>query len=109
MPSDCQLPGALPILAGNVAGFKLAFRSDAYRFDSDADGVTTWQELDAAAPPFGDGSDGNINTAALAGVTSVSIELRMESGGRSQTYPRKSNEEHVMSIRFAARGKRASP
>ena len=89
LPSSCQLPGALPILAGNVAGLKLSYRSSAYRFDvSPSDGVTTWQELDAAPPPTGDagGSDGNINTAALAGVDSLTIELRMRTGTRTQTY-----------------------
>lgn len=89
LPTTCQLPGALPILAGNVGGLKLSYRSSAYRYDvSPSDGVTTWQELDAAPPPTGDagGSDSNINTAALNGVDSLTIELRMRSGTRTQTY-----------------------
>lgn len=88
-PTTCQVGDALPILAGNVAGFRLSYRSNLYRFDvAPNDGVTTWQELDAAAPPFGDGaaSDGNINTAALKGVTSIGVELRMGGAGRTQTY-----------------------
>lgn len=88
-PANCQVPGALPILAGNVAGFKLSYRSNLYRFDAPpGDGVTTWQELDAAPPPFGDGSvsDGDINTAARNGITSIAIELKMGSGDRNQTY-----------------------
>lgn len=88
-PANCQISGALPILAGNVDGFKLSYRSDLYRFDTaPSDGVTTWQELDAAPAPYGDGvaSDGNINTAALKGITSVTVELLMRSGSRTQTY-----------------------
>lgn len=89
VPTTCELPGALPILAGNVSRFRLQYRSDSYRFDTTpTDGVTTWQELDAAPPPTGDvgGSDGDINTSALSGITSVGIELRMQVAGRTQTY-----------------------
>lgn len=88
VPTTCQLPGALPILAGSVGAFKLSYRSNAYRFDTSGDGITSWQELDDAPPPVGDaaGSDDDINTAALAGVTSIAIELQMRGGGRTQTY-----------------------
>ena len=88
-PPNCQLPGALPILAGSVAGFKVEYRSDAYQYDlAPTDGVTSWRELDDAASPVGDpgGSDGNINTSALSGVNAVVIDLTMRADGRTQSY-----------------------
>ena len=88
-PADCQLSGSLPILAGNVGGFKVDYRSNEYRFDDTAPyGVTTWLELDDAAPPTGDlgGSDGDINTSAIRGVNSVVIDLQMLSGDLDQSY-----------------------
>jgi len=88
-PPDCQLSGALPILAGNVGLFKAEYRSNQYRFDDSAPfGVTTWQELDAATPPTGDGTggDGDINTAAIRGVNSVVLHLEMAKDGHEQTY-----------------------
>lgn len=87
--TTCQIPGALPILAGSVAGFKLEYRSNNYRFDTEAPaGVTTWRELDAAPPPVGDAGvpDGNINTAAINGVNSVVITLQMRKDNHSQDY-----------------------
>lgn len=77
--------GALPILAGHVTGFKLGYRSNAYLWDANADGVTTWSELDAADPPVGD-HDGNINTGELANVDSVVIDLSMLEGLHRQSY-----------------------
>ncbi len=77
--------GALPILAGHVTGFKLEYRSNAYLWDANADGVTTWSELDAADPPVGD-HDGNINTGELANVDSVVINLSMLEGLHRQSY-----------------------
>ena len=88
-PANCQLLGALPILAGSVAGFKVEYRSDAYQYDlAPTDGVTSWLELDDAASPVGDpgGSDGNINTSALRGVSAVVIDLTMRADGRTQSY-----------------------
>lgn len=88
-PSSCNIAGALPILAGNVAGFSAEYRSNQYRFDTEAPaGVTTWRELDAAIPPVGDsgGSDGDINTNAIKSVNSVVLHLRMGKQGLSQEY-----------------------
>jgi type II secretory pathway pseudopilin PulG len=89
VPSTCQLAGALPILAGSVAGFKVEYRSNEYRYDlAPTDGITTWQELDDAPTPVGDpgGSDGNINTSALAAVNAIVIDLTMRADGRTQSY-----------------------
>ncbi len=89
VPADCRLAGALPILAGNVAGFSAEYRSNQYRFDTDEPlGVTTWRELDKALAPVGDGggSDGDINTSAIRGVNSLVLHLRMAKDGREQAY-----------------------
>lgn len=88
-PSNCQLAGALPILAGSVKGFKIEYRSDEYRYDlAPTNGVTSWQELDDAPTPVGDpgGSDANINTSALASVNAIVIDLTMQADGRTQPY-----------------------
>ncbi len=88
-PASCDLPGAEPILAGNVASFSAEYRSNQYRFDTEAPtGVTTWREIDAAIPPIGDvgGSDGKINTSALKSVNTVVLHLRMGKQGLSQDY-----------------------
>jgi type II secretory pathway pseudopilin PulG len=88
-PTSCNIAGALPILAGNVAGFSVEYRSNQYRFDTEPPaGVTTWRELDNAIPPVGDvgGSDGDINTSAIRGVNSVVLHLRMAKDGLEQAY-----------------------
>lgn len=88
-PANCRLPGALPILAGNVLAFTAEYRSSQYRFDTEEPaGVTTWRELDNAVPPVGDagGSDGDINTAAIRGVNSLVLNLRLAKDGHSQQY-----------------------
>jgi len=87
--TTCQIPGALPILAGNVSRFKVEYRSNLYRFDIEPPiGVTTWRELDQAPPPTGDspGPDGNINTSAIAGVNSMVFHLTMSKDGHTQAY-----------------------
>lgn len=88
-PTSCHIPGALPILAGNVKQFRVEYRSNQYRFDLDpTDGVTTWQELDAAGPPVGDaaGPDGDINTNAITSVNAVVLHLSMSLRGLTQDY-----------------------
>lgn len=88
-PSSCNIAGALPILAGNVASFSAEYRSNEYRFDTEPPaGVTTWRELDDAIPPVGDagGSDGDINTNAIRSVNSVVLHLRMSKDGLEQSY-----------------------
>lgn len=87
--TTCALAGAQPILAGKVAGFRVEYRSNEYRFDVDAPaGVTTWRELDQAPPPVGDTGvpDGDINTNALRGVNSVVLHLKMSKDGHTQEY-----------------------
>jgi type II secretory pathway pseudopilin PulG len=77
--------GGQPLLAGNVSGFQVAYRSNLYRYDLDpSDGVTTWRELDATPPPVGNGN-GELDVE-LSDVDSVVITVTMSQGGRSQVY-----------------------
>ena len=89
-PTDCDFAGAEPILAGNVGRFFVEYRSNEYRYDTSTPlGVTTWQELDAAPVPTGDGTvggDGDINTSAITSVNSVVLHLDMAKDGREQSY-----------------------
>lgn len=74
-----------PLLAGNVNGFTVAYRSNQYRHDlNPSDGITTWQELDQALPPVGDG-DGVLGVE-LEEIDSVVLSVRMELDGREQDY-----------------------
>jgi prepilin-type N-terminal cleavage/methylation domain-containing protein len=83
--SSTSCDGGQPLLAGNVIGFVVEYRSNQYRHDlNPSDGITTWRELDAALPPVGDG-DGELGIE-LADVDSVVINVRMELAGRTQDY-----------------------
>jgi type II secretory pathway pseudopilin PulG len=78
--------GGQPLLAGNVYGFKVEYRSNDYRWDLDpTDGVTTWRELDEAGPPAGDG-DGKLTAPELASIDSVVFDITMRLNGHSQDY-----------------------
>jgi hypothetical protein len=77
--------GGQPLLAGNVASFRIEYRSNQYRHDlSPSDGVTTWRELDAANPPVGDG-DGVLGVE-LVEIDSLVLDVVMRLEGSSQTY-----------------------
>jgi len=81
--TDCL--GGQPLLAGNVIGFSVQYRSNQYRYDlNPTDGITTWTELDAAVPPIGNGN--GVLDDELAEIDSVVISVRMELGGRTQDY-----------------------
>lgn len=85
---DCAQPGSLAIMAGKVTGFELKYRSNAYRYDANGDGATTWMELEDAPPPVGDpGSpDGDINTNELTSLNSVVVDLTLSNDGSQQAY-----------------------
>lgn len=83
--STCNQTGALPILAANVTSLKFSYRSNDYLYDTSGDGITTWQELDAADPPVGD-YDNNINTGELPRIDSVVIDVALLEGSHRQTY-----------------------
>jgi prepilin-type N-terminal cleavage/methylation domain-containing protein len=83
---SCQVTGALPILAGQVTSFKLSYRSNAYLYDANGDGITSWLELDQFGPPVGNDDD-TLDQPELANVDSVGIELVVSAGGRhTQSY-----------------------
>lgn len=77
--------GGQPLLAGNVSGLHVEYRSNQYRYDGDPlDGVTTWRELDAALPPVGN-ANGALDVE-LSEVDAVVLNIRMQIEGRTQTY-----------------------
>ena len=77
--------GGQPLLAGNVDSFKIEYRSNQYRYDSNGDGVTTWRELDAAAPPIGN-NNGQLDSVELANVDSDVLNVTMKVNGHKQDY-----------------------
>ncbi len=77
--------GGQPLLAGNVAAFKVEYRSNQYRYDlNPTDGVTTWSELDQAPPPVGD-NNGRLDSE-LPRIDSVVLDLTMSISGHKQDY-----------------------
>ena len=76
--------GGRPLLAGNVSGFTVAYRSNVYRDDHDGDGITTWGEIDAAGPP--EGNQNGLLDVELTSVDSVVVRLTMTVNGHSQDY-----------------------
>jgi prepilin-type N-terminal cleavage/methylation domain-containing protein len=89
-------PDALPVLAAKVTSFDLELRSSEWQYDTNGDGVTTWQELDAAGSPSGTCHGvpavdpvGNCNDEPdqeLASVDFVSMTLVVRDGNGGQTY-----------------------
>ncbi|MEP7055023.1 MAG: prepilin-type N-terminal cleavage/methylation domain-containing protein [Actinomycetota bacterium] len=75
----------LPILATGVTSVKFEYRSNLYLWDTNADGITTWMELDSADPPIGNGN-GDLDSVELANVDSVVINLTMLKGTHQQSY-----------------------
>lgn len=72
--------GGEPILAEDVARFKVEYRSNVYRYDlAPANGITTWTELDAAPAPTGNGN-GALDVE-LAAITTVSLTLELQNPG----------------------------
>jgi len=84
--STCQVSGAMPILAGQVTSFMLAYRSNLYLYDANGDGITTWTELDQNGSPVGN-DDGALDQPELANIDSVVIDVTVASNGSfSQSY-----------------------
>lgn len=81
--STCS--GGQPLLAGNVSAFQVEYRSNQYRYDLDpSDGITTWRELDAAAPPIGN-NNGRLDVE-LGNIDSAVLNLTVTLNGRQQVY-----------------------
>jgi Tfp pilus assembly protein PilW len=74
-----------PVLAAQVSRFTVDLQSSKWQYDTSNDGVTTWQELDAAAAPVGNGNarpDGQ----ELVFLDLVQISMTVLDGARAQTY-----------------------
>lgn len=77
-----------PVLAANVSSFTLDLRSSKWQYDTNADGATTWQELDASGPPVGNANalpDG----PELNNIDLVVITMTVLDGAHAQTYTTK--------------------
>lgn len=74
-----------PVLAVNVSDFTVALYSSLWQYDANADGATTWQELDAAGPPVGNGNAAP-DVTELARVDLVTVSLTVLDGPHRQTY-----------------------
>lgn len=84
-PTTTSCSGGQPLLAGNVASFRVDYRSDQYRFDlNPSDGVTTWREVDEAGTPSG--NNNGVLDVELPFVDTVVLNVRMASAGRQQVY-----------------------
>ena len=60
-------------------------QSSKWQYDTDGLRGTTWQELDAAAPPIGNGN-GRPDGQELAHLDLVQISMTVLDGARAQTY-----------------------
>ena len=79
-----------PILSGEVSAFRLDYRSSKYEYDCNGDGVTTWQELDAAScGPAGNtvgNGNGKLDAGELPYIDSVVLSFSVLEGSRKQDY-----------------------
>lgn len=75
-----------PMLAVNVTRFEVGLRSSKWQYDTSADRIaTTWQELDQAGAPVGNG-DAAANNPELESIDLVSLALTVSEGTHAQTY-----------------------
>lgn len=74
-----------PVLAANVTSFTLGLRSSQWQYDQDADGATTWQELDATGSPVGN-ANGVPDGPELDNLDLVELTMTVLDQGREQTY-----------------------
>jgi type II secretory pathway pseudopilin PulG len=83
--ATCESPGSQAILSGDVSAFKLSYRSTNYLCDANNDGITTWQELDACGPPYG--NQNNTLDTELSEIDSIVVEVTASNNGsHTQTY-----------------------
>lgn len=83
-PSTCNNPSALPILASDVTKFSLGFDSNLWKYDANGDGVTTWQELDAAGAPVG--NNNGVLDVELSNINTVHLDMTVLKNQRQQRY-----------------------
>jgi type II secretory pathway pseudopilin PulG len=74
-----------PVLAAHVTAFVADLRSSRWEYDANADGKTTWQELDAVGAPVGNGN-GFADQPELANIDLLGVTLTVEDAGGSSTY-----------------------
>jgi prepilin-type N-terminal cleavage/methylation domain-containing protein len=79
-----------PVLAASVSGFTLGLRSSKWQYDvsisgQPPDGITSWQELDAAGPPVGN-NNGALDSQELDSINLVALTMTVLDGERAQTY-----------------------
>lgn len=73
-----------PVLAATVSNFTLRLRSSQWQHDTDGNGETTWEELDALAA--GGNANGKPDGAELLKLDLVGLEMTVLDGARAQTY-----------------------
>lgn len=74
-----------PVLAEVVTRFDLRLNSSLFEADADADGTTTWRELDAAVA-YGGNTDGVPNGQELRWVDLVAVTMTVRDAGESRDY-----------------------
>lgn len=77
-----------PVLAASVSSFTLGLRSSKWQYDTNADGSTTWQELDVVAAPVGN-ANSVPDAAELTHIDLVELSMTVLDGARAQTYTTK--------------------
>ena len=85
-----------PILSGHVSDFHFELRSSLYSCDTNADGITTWQELDTSPAtgcphPNNNGLDSN----ELNEIDSIFVSFTVFEGSHQQTYATQVNLRNV--------------
>ncbi|MGI8699191.1 MAG: PulJ/GspJ family protein [Mycobacteriales bacterium] len=90
--ATCSASTALPVLSGRVTSFTLQYRSSRYAYDANADGLTTWQELDNGTACGGSGTANGVGNrdcvlnVELEAVDSVRVLITVAGDGQSQFY-----------------------
>lgn len=74
-----------PVLAADVTSFIAELRSSRWEYDVNGDGVTTWQELDSAGAPVGNG-DGVANDPELKHIDLIRVAVTVQDQSGPQTY-----------------------
>ena len=76
-----------PVLAANVSNFNVDLFSSLWEYDTSPANsrLTSWQEIDAASPPIGDG-DGVPDLVELERIDLVTVSMTVLDGAHAQTY-----------------------
>lgn len=79
-PADILMTGVEPVPGRDV----FTFESNLLAYDTNSNGITSWQELDVAPTDVGDG-DGDLTVGEWRYLSSVSIALQITSEGGETT------------------------